>query len=98
MMNQEQWSAVDGYINQMLVKADIALEAALVDSEAAGLPAINVSANQGKLLMLLAQMVGARRILEIGTLGGYSAIWMARALPADGRLITLEIERRHAEV
>jgi predicted O-methyltransferase YrrM len=77
---------------------DPILDAALADSAAAGLPAINVAPNQGKLLMLLAQMAGARRILEIGTLGGYSAIWLARALPKDGQLVTLEYAPKHAEV
>jgi predicted O-methyltransferase YrrM len=80
------------------VPPDPALDAALAASEAAGLPPINVAPNQGKLLMLLAQIQGARRILEIGTLGGYSTIWLARALPADGRVVTLEADRRHAGV
>jgi predicted O-methyltransferase YrrM len=97
-MTQEQWTAVDRYITDLLVPSDPALEAALEASTAAGLPAINVAPNQGKLLSLLAQALNARSILEIGTLGGYSTIWLARALPADGRLITLEIERKHAEV
>lgn len=92
------WDAVDTYIEQSLIPADPILDAALEASETAGLPTINVAANQGKLLMLLARMSGARRILEIGTLGGYSTIWLARALPADGRLVTLEYEPRHAEV
>ena len=94
----EVWSAVDEFIADSLVGQDDALEQALRDSEAAGLPAISVSPGHGKLLHLLARMLGARRILEIGTLGGYSAIWLARALPADGTLITLEYEPRHAEV
>ena len=81
-MNQEQWTAVDRYFTDLLVPPDPALDAALAASAAAGLPAINVSPNQGKLLHLLARMQGARRILEIGTLGGYSTIWLARALPA----------------
>jgi predicted O-methyltransferase YrrM len=97
-MSQEAWSEVDRYLVDTLLTADPVLDAALADSAAAGLPAINVAPNQGKLLMLLAQMAGARRILEIGTLGGYSTIWLARALPADGRLVTLEYEPRHAEV
>ena len=97
-MNQEQWSAVDRYLNHLLVPPDPALEAALQASTAAGLPAINVAPNQGKLLHLFARMQGARRILEIGTLGGYSTIWLARALPADGKIVTLELEPRHAEV
>ncbi|MDF2619635.1 MAG: O-methyltransferase family 3 [Xanthobacteraceae bacterium] len=98
MTDQELWTAVDDYIVKRLVPPDAALEAALSASDAAGLPAINVAPNQGKLLMLLAKMAGARRILEIGTLGGYSTIWLARALPADGRLVTLEYEPDHAEV
>jgi len=97
-MTQEQWDAVDGYISGLLVGHDEALEAALEASDAAGLPAIAVAPNQGKLLYLLARLRGARRILEIGTLGGYSTIWLARALPADGRLVTLEYEPKHAEV
>jgi predicted O-methyltransferase YrrM len=97
-MNPEQWSTVDRYITDLLVPADPALDAALRDSAAAGLPPINVAPNQGKLLHLLARMQDARAILEIGTLGGYSTIWLARALPAGGRLVTLEFEPRHAEV
>jgi predicted O-methyltransferase YrrM len=97
-MSQEQWTAVDRYLTDLLVPADPALEAALRDSAAAGLPAINVSPNQGKLLHLLARLQGARTALEIGTLGGYSTIWLARALPAGGRLVTLEADARHAEV
>lgn len=95
---QEQWTAVDRYISDLLVPPDPALDAALAASTAAGLPAINVAPNQGKLLHLLARLKGARTILEIGTLGGYSTIWLARALPADGRLITLEAEPKHAEI
>lgn len=97
-MTQDQWTAVDGYINDLLLPSDPALEAALEASAAAGLPAINISPSQGKLLFLLARTQGARTILEIGTLGGYSAIWLARALPADGRLVTLEADAKHAEV
>lgn len=97
-MSQEQWTAVDRYITDLLVPADAALDAALEASEAAGLPAIAVAPNQGKLLMLLAKLQGARRILEIGTLGGYSTIWLARALPADGRLVTLEANPEYAQV
>src|SRR5713226_5601711 len=97
-MTQELWSAVDGYITELFAEPDAALNAALQASEAAGLPAINVSPPQGKLLQLLAKALGARKILEIGTLGGYSTIWMARALPAGGRLITLEYSPKHAEV
>ena len=97
-MSQAQWTAVDGYITDLLVPADPVLEAALEASAAAGLPAISVAPNQGKLLMLLARLQGARRILEIGTLGGYSTIWLARALPAGGRLVTLEANPEYAEV
>src|SRR5687768_2286635 len=92
------WNAVDEYFNERLSLSDPALSAALADSTAAGLPAINVTPAQGKLLMLLAQMCHAKRILEVGTLGGYSAIWMARALPADGVLVTLEIKAANAAV
>jgi predicted O-methyltransferase YrrM len=97
-MSQEQWSAIDRYITDHLVEPDAALEAALVSSEKAGLPAINVAPNQGKLLMLLAQVQGAQRILEVGTLGGYSTLWLARALPPGGRLVTLEYSQLHADV
>jgi predicted O-methyltransferase YrrM len=97
-MSQELWSLVDNYINDLLVPSDPALEAALAASAEAGLPAINVAPNQGKLLQLLAQLQGARAILEIGTLGAYSTIWLARALPPGGRLITLEADPKHAEV
>jgi predicted O-methyltransferase YrrM len=97
-MTKEQWTAVDRYLTDLLVPSDHALDAALQASVEAGLPAINVAPNQGKLLQLLALVHGARRILELGTLGGYSTIWLARALPADGRLITLESDPAHAEV
>ncbi len=97
-MTQEMWTAVDEYINQQLVPSDSALDAALATCAEAELPAISVTPSQGKLLHLLARLVGAKNILEIGTLGGYSTIWMARALPADGRLITLEFDPRHALV
>jgi predicted O-methyltransferase YrrM len=97
-MSQEQWTAVDHYIVDLFIPPDPALEAALTSSAAAGLPAISVSQTQGKLLHLLARLQGARKILEIGTLGGYSTIWLARALPADGRLISLELDPKHAEV
>ena len=97
-MTQEQWTAVDRYFTDLLVPPDPALDAALRASGAAGLPPINVAPNQGKLLQLLATIQGARSILEIGTLGGYSTIWLARALPAGGRLITLEADPTHAEV
>src|SRR5229473_4270284 len=97
-MNQEQWSRVDQYFVDLLVRPDPMFEAALKASDAAGLPQIQVAPNQGKFLMLLAKAQGARRILEIGTLGGYSTIWLARALPTDGRLITLEFNPKHAEI
>ncbi len=97
-MTQQQWDAVDDYFTDLLVGQDPALEAALDTSDAAGLPRIAVAPAQGKLLHLLARMQGARRILEIGTLGGYSTIWLARALPPDGRLVTLEYAEKHAEV
>ena len=96
--NQEQWTAVDHYLTDLLLPSDPALAAALEASAAAGLPSIQVSPTQGKLLHLLAMSLGARKILELGTLGGYSTIWMARALPAGGRLITLEADAKHAEV
>lgn len=92
------WDAVDRYIADHLVEDDPALSAALEASKAAGLPSINVAPNQGKLLMLLARAVGARRILEIGTLGGYSTIWLARGLASGGQLITLEANSDYAEV
>ncbi|MFJ5685187.1 O-methyltransferase [Streptomyces sp. NPDC093099] len=97
-MSQEQWNAVEHYFTDRLVPADEALSAALAASDTAGLPAISVAPNEGKLLHLLARVQGARRILEIGTLGGYSTIWLARALPEDGRLISLEYDPAHAEV
>jgi len=97
-MAEEQWTAVDLYLTGLFVPPDPALDAALQTSAAAGLPPINVSPNQGKLLLLLARVQGARTVLEIGTLGGYSTIWLARALPADGRLITLESDPNHAAV
>ncbi|AIO35863.1 O-methyltransferase, putative [Burkholderia cenocepacia] len=97
-MDQDQWNQMDAYFSATLVPSDDALDAALAASEAAGLPAINVAPNQGKLLQLLATIRGARRILEVGTLGGYSTIWLARALPPGGRLVTLELNPAHAEV
>jgi predicted O-methyltransferase YrrM len=97
-MSQDQWNAVDHYIEELLVPEDPALEAARRASADAGLPGIAVSPPQGKMLMLLARLRGARRILELGTLGGYSTIWLARALPEDGRLITLELSPAYAEV
>lgn len=92
------WTAVDRYFSDGLIPKDDALEAVLAATQAAGIPAINIEPNQGMLLQILARMCGARSILEIGTLGGYSTIWLGRALPPDGRLVTLEYEPRHAEV
>jgi predicted O-methyltransferase YrrM len=97
-MPQEQWTTVDRYLNETLLPADAVLEAALAANAAAELPAIDVAPNQGKFLHLLARLRGARRILGIGTLGGYSTIWLARALPAGGNLVTLEFEPKHAKV
>jgi predicted O-methyltransferase YrrM len=97
-MTQEIWTAVDRYITDLFVPPDAALTAALQASQSAGLPTINVSPPQGKFLQLLARALAARAILEIGTLGGYSTIWLARALPAGGRLITLEADPKHAEI
>lgn len=97
-MNDPQWTAVDDYVSGALLQTDFALEDALRASAAAGLPPINVTPAQGCMLQLLARSIGARNILEVGTLGGYSTIWLARALPAEGRLITLELEPAHAEV
>ena len=96
-MTARTWTAVDAYVAEQLIPPDAALDAALAANAAAGLPSIDVSPPQGKLLHLLARISGARRILEIGTLGGYSTIWLARALPADGRLVTLEFLPHHAE-
>lgn len=97
-MTDTPWAAVDDYIATLFLRADPALDHALEASARAGLPAISVSPPQGKLLSLLTRAQRARTILEIGTLGGYSTIWLARALPADGRLITLELDPKHAEV
>jgi predicted O-methyltransferase YrrM len=97
-MSQEQWDAVDDYIVEHLLQPDPVLDAALEDSDNAGLPAIAVTAPQGKLLHLLLRIAGARNVLELGTLGGYSTIWLARALPADGRLLTLEANPDYAKV
>jgi predicted O-methyltransferase YrrM len=94
----ERWDDVDDYLGALLLGNDPAPAATLAASEAAGLPAIAVSPLQGKLLHLLARLCGARRILEVGTLGGYSALWLARALPADGTLVTLEANPHHADV
>jgi predicted O-methyltransferase YrrM len=95
---QDTWTAVDEYVTGLLAPPDQALDAAVRAGEAAGLPQIQVSPPQGKLLHLLAKTIGASSILEFGTLGGYSTIWLARALPADGRLITLEGNPEYAEV
>lgn len=97
-MSQEQWSAVDDYIEEQFIPSDPVLDAALKASAEAGLPAIQVSAAHGKMLHLLARAVGARRILEIGTLGAYSTIWLARALSPGGHLVTLEANPKHAQV
>ncbi len=97
-MSQERWDAVDGYIVEQLLGEDPALEATLAASAAAGLPAIALTPAQGKLLHLLARIHGASSILEVGTLGGYSSIWLARALPENGRLITLELDAGYARV
>lgn len=97
-MSQDLWTRVDAYIDSHLAPPDEALTAALRDSDAAGLPAISVTASQGKLLHILARSIGARAILEVGTLGGYSTIWLARALSADGRLVSLEIDPDCAKV
>jgi predicted O-methyltransferase YrrM len=98
MTNARRWRAVDAYLTETIVAPDRALEEALAANAAAGLPSIDVSAPQGKLIHLLARMTGARKALEIGALGGYSTIWLARALPDDGRLIALELNAKHAEI
>ena len=97
-MSSETWIAVDRYLGELMLARDEALENALKASADAGLPPINVAPNQGAFLEILARVAGARQILEIGTLGGYSAIWLGRALPEGGRLLSLEFEPRHAEV
>jgi predicted O-methyltransferase YrrM len=97
-MTNDTWTLVDSYFSQTLVESDSALEAALDDSARAGLPEINVAPNQGKFLNMLSRMLGARTILEIGTLGGYSTIWLARALPDGGQLVTMEADPKHADV
>ena len=98
MCIRDRWTTVDEYLTDLLAPSDDVLQTALRASENAGLPPIQVTATQGKLLHLLARMMGARRILEIGTLGGYSTIWLGRALPPGGRLVTLESEPIHARV
>ena len=97
-MTRKTWNAVDDYIAEELIPADPALEAALEANRDNGLPAIDVSPAQGKLLDLMVRMNKAKQILEIGTLGGYSTIWMARALPTDGKIVTLELNTHHAKV
>jgi len=97
-MSQDRWSAVDDYFEEALIGQDQVLERALETSRAAGLPGIQVAGNQGKLLSMLARIHGAERILEVGTLGGYSTIWLARALPASGSIVTLELDPKHAAV
>jgi predicted O-methyltransferase YrrM len=97
-VKENRWNAVDAYFTETIVAPDRALEEALAANAAAGLPSIDVSAPQGKLIHLLARMTGARKALEIGALGGYSTIWLARALPDDGRLITLELNPKRADV
>ena len=97
-MTTHAWESVDSYLNDLLIQQDNALAEALHASEAAQLPSINVTPAQGKFLHLMAKAIGAQRILEIGTLGGYSAIWLARALPTGGTMVTIEAEPRHAEI
>ncbi|HTO79201.1 MAG TPA: methyltransferase, partial [Methylocystis sp.] len=97
-MQQEKWSACDAYIASHLINAGEAQPATLAANEAGGLPHIDVSAPQGKMLYLLARSLHPKRILEVGTLGGYSTVWLARALAPEGRLVTLEIERHYAEI
>jgi predicted O-methyltransferase YrrM len=97
-INDSTWNAVEDFFGERMIGPDEALEAALADTRAAGMPEIAVAPAQGKLLNLLARLGGARSVLEIGTLGGYSTIWLARALPPDGRLISLELDPKHAEV
>ncbi len=97
-MDQELFEQVDQYISNLLGDEDDALKGVITAIDAAGIPQISVSANQGKFLQILAKLINAKKILEVGTLGGYSTIWMARALPADGKLITLEIDQAHANV
>ena len=97
-MSQDLWTSVDNYLGEVLVRQDRHLDDAVAASEVAGLPPIQVSPPQGKLLAILIEMMGAKSILEVGTLGGYSTIWMAKALPANGRIVTIEIDPKHAEV
>src|SRR5882724_2897327 len=97
-MTQQLWTSVDDYITDLFVPFDPVMKEALATSEAAGLPSISVAPNEGKLLMLLALLCGARNILEIGTLGGYSTIWLARGMASGGSLVTLEASEKHAEI
>jgi predicted O-methyltransferase YrrM len=97
-MNEERWAAVDEYIAELLVQSDAVLDSVLESATAAGLPAIHVSVAQGKFLNLVARIMQAQRILELGTLAGYSTIWLARALPANGKLITLEVDPQRAQI
>jgi len=97
-VNEELLERIDTYIETLFTASDAALTRNLVDAEAAGLPPINVSPNQGRLLYLLTKIAGAKRVLEVGTLGGYSTTWLARALPNDGVLVTLELDPKHAAV
>ena len=97
-MSRETWQLVDQYFADQLLRTDTALDQAIENSQQGGLPQIQVAANQGKLIHLFVKMIGAKRILEIGTLGGYSTIWLARALPEDGSIVTLELEPHHAKV
>ncbi len=97
-MSEERWTAVDAYVEERLLGSDSAPDDALRASHAAGLPTIAVSPSQGKFLYIIAKALGARRILELGTLGGYSGTWLGRALPADGQLITIEADQHHADV
>src|SRR5580658_5125733 len=96
--NQAVWTQVDRYFGDLLIPADDTLDAALRANEKAGLPPIDVTRLQGKFLEFLVRVSGARRVLEIGTLGGYSTIWLARALPQGGSVVTLELDPHHAEV
>lgn len=97
-MTQDLWNAVDNYVDSSLSLSDDVLNRTIAANAEGGLPSIDVTAAQGKLLHLLARMIGAKRVLEIGTLGGYSTIWLARALPSDGRVVTLEFDPKHAAV
>ncbi|OYV64618.1 MAG: methyltransferase, partial [Actinobacteria bacterium 21-64-8] len=97
-MSDPRWREVDQFLDERLSLRDDQSNAVLAASDAAGLPAINVAANQGRMLELFARSIGARRILEIGTLGGYSTLWLARALPTDGELVTMEFDPHHASV